>query len=536
MKKIILTISIIIMILFANTSLATNIEKALLYNDHYTKEYLYFNNGNKVKTAVIMYNNNGVKYPAYCVERLKDGVGELPSYEVQFKNKISDNGLWRIITNGYPYKTPSQMGLENADEAYFATKQAIYRYLENESVDYYAGGIGDEGKRVYNAIANLLNIGYNEENEYGEVNIFVEKIGKPQTQDEYFVQECQIKCDIDYKNIKITSDYKISDLNGNKFNIYIPIQVENPKVKLNIELDVNTKPLLYGEAYNPDYQDYIITGNSYENINNQLEIEIQTPKLYDIQIVKYDNNGELLEGAKFEILDKDNNVIDTVVTNDKGIGIIRNLEIGTYIIKEIEAPQYYLIDNTIRTVNLNKDEVIIFTNEKVEVLVDIEKTGTSETEPGLEVEYIFPKIENKSNTKLDNLIWVEELPKEVNIKEMHTGTYNQDINYSVFYEINGEWKLYGDDFSSRVNNKLEFNEKIDKIKVEFGKVDINFSVFDKPTITAIVNKELSQGDYFINSTSLTGYYKEKWNKDTSEHITIVYEKEEPPIILPKTGK
>ena len=39
-------------------------------------------------------------------------------------NKIEDEGLWRTIINGYPYKTPSQLGVANADDAYVATKLA----------------------------------------------------------------------------------------------------------------------------------------------------------------------------------------------------------------------------------------------------------------------------------------------------------------------------------------------------------------------------------------------------------------------------
>lgn len=536
MKKTFLTIFIILAILFANTSLAANLEKALLYNDHYTKEYLYFHNGNRVKTAVVMYNNNGEKYPAYCVERLKDGVGELPSYEVQLKNTMNDAGLWRIVTNGYPYKTPQQMGLENSDEAYFATKQAIYRYLAGEGMDYYAGGLGDDGKKVYNVIGKLLDIGNNGKEAYKEGNITIDKIGKAEFHEEYFIQECQVKYDLGYKKIKITSDYKISDIEGNKFKIYIPKQTQNPKVELNVEIEANTKPLLYGEAYNDNYQDYIITGYSYENINKSVELEVETPKLYKIQIVKQDKNGEALQNAKFEVRDKDKALVATAITNEKGEVIVEDLLAGTYTLKEIQAPEYYLIDTATKTIELKKDEKVIFTNDKIEIEVEIEKTGTKETEPGAEIEYIFPQIKNKSNIGLDNLIWIEELPKEVTINKMWTGTYNQDIIYNVFYEINGEWKLYKENLSSKVNNELEFSEKVDKIKIEFSKVDIDFAAVEQPRITAAVSKTLKQGDYFINNTSLTGYYKGKNHIDTSEHTTIVYEKEEPPVILPKTGK
>ncbi len=75
--------------------------------------------------------------------------GDVDDYEVAFRDTLNDDGLWRIVVNGYPYRTPEQMGLNNADEAYIAaTKQAIYRYLAGEDETYYGGGgIGTAGSR-----------------------------------------------------------------------------------------------------------------------------------------------------------------------------------------------------------------------------------------------------------------------------------------------------------------------------------------------------------------------------------------------------
>ena len=48
--------------------------------------------------------------------------GDVDDYEVAFRDTLNDDGLWRIVVNGYPYRTPEQMGLNNADEAYIATE------------------------------------------------------------------------------------------------------------------------------------------------------------------------------------------------------------------------------------------------------------------------------------------------------------------------------------------------------------------------------------------------------------------------------
>ncbi len=96
------------------------------------------------------------------LNRANQEYGDVDNYEVAFRDALNDNGLWRIVVNGYPYKTPAEMGLNNTDEAYIATKQAIYRYLDGTDETYYGGGgIGTAGTRVYNAIAHLLDLGYN---------------------------------------------------------------------------------------------------------------------------------------------------------------------------------------------------------------------------------------------------------------------------------------------------------------------------------------------------------------------------------------
>lgn len=556
MKKIFLTIFIIIILLTQSSLvMATQLEKALLYNDHYTKEYLYFENGNKVKTAVIMYNKDGKKYPAYCIERLKEGVGELPSYEVKFKEKINNDGLWRIVSNSYPYKTPPQMGLENTDEAYFATKQAIYRYMENEGIDYYAGGIGEEGIRVLNAIDNLLKIGYNGKEKYGDFNISINKLGDIKIDEKYFIQTCELKGNIDFNNLKIETldNAKLNIIDNKKFDIMIPRNLEISNIKLKVNINGNTKPLLYGEAYNENYQDYIITGESYENISKDIDINIETPKLAKIEIIKksaeynkYTNlkAEDYLEKAIFHIIDNKGNVCDILTTDEKGYAISKDLDLGTYIVKEIKAPEFYLLDEQEYKVNLSKNnEVITYTlyNNSVDIKVNIEKTGTKETESGKEIEYLFPRLENKSNIELDKLIWIEELPNEINIQKMWTGVYNKDIKYSVSYRIEGnnEWILFNKNLSSTNNHELDFsviNSKITNIMFEFTNVDKDFFTTISPKIIANVCTNLKQGDYFINKTSLEGYYKGEKDIATAEHTTIVYEKEEPPIILPKTGK
>ncbi|VEF48981.1 LPXTG-motif cell wall anchor domain-containing protein [Bacillus freudenreichii] len=51
--------------------------------------------------------------------------------------------------------------------------------------------------------------------------------------------------------------------------------------------------------------------------------------------------GNGLAGAKFNILDKDNKVVDTIITDEKGEATTKELRPGEYTLKEVDAPKGY---------------------------------------------------------------------------------------------------------------------------------------------------------------------------------------------------
>ena len=108
-----------------------------------------------VKTYFMEYNNLGTMYPAYCLDKYKTGVSEKDStYSVSVENAINDVQLWRILINGYPYKTIEELGVNNKEEAFTATKQAVYTYIhKNQLSDYEA--IGEAGQRTLNALYKI---------------------------------------------------------------------------------------------------------------------------------------------------------------------------------------------------------------------------------------------------------------------------------------------------------------------------------------------------------------------------------------------
>ncbi|MEK4407882.1 SpaA isopeptide-forming pilin-related protein [Bacillus sp. FSL L8-0642] len=91
----------------------------------------------------------------------------------------------------------------------------------------------------------------------------------------------------------------------------------------------------------------------------------------NLQIKKVDENDEniVLKDAKFDVIDKDNNVVATVTTNEKGIAEVKDLPFGDYFVKEISAPEGYIkVDTPVKVTidNTSVMKIVMKNTKKVE--------------------------------------------------------------------------------------------------------------------------------------------------------------------------
>ncbi|WP_411167570.1 collagen binding domain-containing protein [Clostridium sp. MB05] len=127
----------------------------------------------------------------------------------------------------------------------------------------------------------------------------------------------------------------------------------------------------------------------------KLDLVVKNYKLGSISIIKTDNKNKekLLQGAKFELRNLDNEVIETLTTNEKGEAKFTNIPYGEYKLVEIEAPKGYLLNNNeteikidreVKDINLNiENEEIPLIPEKPELLlgsISIKKVDSNNKE------------------------------------------------------------------------------------------------------------------------------------------------------------
>lgn len=276
-----------------------------------------------------------------------------------------------------------------------------------------------------------------------------------------------------------------------------------------------------------------------------------------IKVVKYSSEDnkytELisntpLENVVFEIIDSNNQVVDKITTNKDGIAITKDLLKGTYIVREIKQADYYLLNENVFEIEIkNHNEVIeqVVYNDSVDIDIEIEKTGFIETQNKDNIFYNFKNIHNKSNVPLDNFTWNDTLPIEaVRLDKIYTGTWNEELEYSVWYKTNKEdFKLFKDKLSTQEVYELDFNnlelqedEYVIEFEFRFGKVKIDFKEIESPIVFVNMLDNLKNGFTFTNNTKVSGNYLEEYIEDTDNWTTIIYNKEvKINEELPKTG-
>ena len=366
-----------------------------------------------VKTAHAVYQENGKEYPVYCLNRELHGVGDyIAKYDVENQEKIKDLGLWRVIINGYPYKTPEQLGTANEQEAYTATKQAIYCHIYNTRLEQYTA-INEAGIRTINAMNTILENAKNSTEDFNNTNINISQSNKwdiDKIENKYISKEYKISSNINIskfmlslenqpKETKITNldNQEKTEFNSNEsFKILIPISSleESGEFKVKIQTKMETKPIFFGKAPSGDLQDYALTAFSYEDVDKEITQKYEKNST-EIIIEKQDTETkELLKKAKFEILDNNKKIIRIAETNENGQMILSSLMPGTYYIREVNAPEGYVLDMKLHKIDISMNEKITLRvyNNKIIVINKEEDTEEPKKEE-IPVEEVVPNIE-----------------------------------------------------------------------------------------------------------------------------------------------
>ena len=412
-SKIIKTLIAIIMLLIQIFIICTKVKAANIGETKSLERgalgYYCIQKWNGNKWVYLTYNQtyytdtDGQRYIAYCLSPGLPGVGyvsgERETYSVKINNLLEDDRIWRVLKNGYPNKTVEDLGVETADDAYFATMQAINSILRGYTLEqarelYCVGQFAINGEKIediqrrgnktLNALFNLIDIGLNgTETRKQFLNASIKKVTELRDENDGFysqtfkvVSQSEISKYVVDKLENLPAGSFVADLQGNEkhifnggeeFKIMISKKFETEDIKGNISVNVTQKnyPIYYGTSQIEGCQDYALCNNSYSEVSLNSEIYAQVNKSR-LTILKTDvETQKPLQGVKFQVTYADG-TSNIYSTDENGKIVIANLRPETIKIKEVKPLEKYKLNNNEYEIklNYNEEKEIEIKNEK----------------------------------------------------------------------------------------------------------------------------------------------------------------------------
>ena len=427
---------------FAGTSLENALNKVHLYVKEGKGQQLLTWKGvidaDNFAPAIIVYRSeDGNEYPAYCANPNRPGVEDLiaKSYDVDVDKLDTDPHVWGVITNGYPYKSPQELGLSTEYQAYYATKMAVWATVHanySNLNDWKANG--SHNQPVEAAMKNLVAKGKANDVVYATwlaVNPKSQKAEVDSIDSNYYSQEFEIKSNVKIDSFKIVFDgnvpegVKATNLQNeeqetfsgdtNAIKVLIPKKDGGEqKGTFNViaKGKLENKAVMFGISHSGKKQDYYVAPIPFYNGDSIGKVTYyadgttpppdepkepdkpditDTPDTPDIpepgkglQILKVKaGTTQGLSGAVFRLTDADGGIIGDYVTDEQGEISIPDLAVGAYYVEEIVAPEGYLLDKNNHkdfVINTVDPVIITFANEEMAEL-EVKKVDADTGEP-----------------------------------------------------------------------------------------------------------------------------------------------------------
>ena len=464
--------------------------------------------------------DTGEKYPAFCVEPSKEGIGTGAgnSYDVTLTN-LSDPILWRMLYKGYVGTTYIDWNLECDDDLYFATKTAVHCFADGSTpTSKYEipnrVGHGDNvsledvqrrGQKVLQVAQAIYDYAHTSTENYKKASLnLIKKDTLYQStinEVDYLIQDCYLQSNKKLASYDIAisnfpSGTKIRDSSNNTFhstsnpNFKIAIPINNisenfrGSVKI-INAKVKSYPIFYANSEDENTQNYIIC-DPLETTSLRFTLNINAYKS-GINLLKIDTQtNKPLPGVTFNIKYDNGTNIGDFTTDNNGNIFVNNLKQGNIIITEKSTLDEYVLNTIPYEIALKYGEIKNITiqnnfkkgNLKI---IKLDKDNNNIFIPNIEFELL------DSNKNLINIYKTNE-NGEIFINNLNIGNYYlREINSSnsLYYPLDKDIKVTIDWNKTTIKfieNELKKGQikiiKIDKDNNEIKLPGVIFEIID----------------------------------------------------------
>ena len=217
-----------------------------------------------------------------------------------------------------------------------------------------------------------------------------------------------------------------------------------------------------------------------------IELTFENTKILGkINILKVDgaDEGVKLSGAVFEVKDSEGTVVDTITTDENGVGTSKELPYGSYTVAEVSAPSGYELSGEARNVTIDSNgEIIELTFENTKILGKINILKVDSADEGVKLPGAVFEVKDFQGTVVDTITTDEN--GVGTSKELPYGSYTvAEVSAPSGYELSGESKNVTIDSNGQIieltfkNSKLLGSIAIEKVDSEDSEIKLKGAEF-----------------------------------------------------------
>ncbi|MGN7197811.1 SpaA isopeptide-forming pilin-related protein [Bacillus mycoides] len=379
----------------------------------YSPEY-----GKDVRTELL---KNASGQIAYClVYGLKSPNGQdLP------ESGRTNDIVYRVLLNGYPQKSPEELGVSTLEQAHYSTQLALWNSLgqintaelqfKDAAVEKATKAIihaADQSQDTQDVYMNVVPTDKKEaqlNGEYFETTTYAVQTNAKKGTFKVQMNNAPQGTRVVTEQGEAKEMFQI----GEKFRIQVPKSSKSNELSLKVVSNLTNYNAIAYKGTETIQDATVLLERSTEQVSTDLQVYWKANG--SIKVMKVDENKKPLPGAVFEVLNSNQEVMGTITADKNGVAELGNLELGTYTIKEVKAPVGYVLDSTPKSFEVKTGEVAVIEmkNEQIKgnvQLLKVDQDGKKKLEGA-----VFILADAKGNsiheytTDKDGLIKVDNL-------------------------------------------------------------------------------------------------------------------------------
>ncbi|MGR5968231.1 SpaA isopeptide-forming pilin-related protein [Bacillus paranthracis] len=392
----------------------------VINHEKYSMDWAYSPQyGKDVRTELL---KNASGQIAYC---LVYGLQSPSGQDLPEAGKTNDV-VYRVLLNGYPQKSPEELGVSTWQQAHYSTQLALWNSLgqiNTAELQFKDAAV----EKATKAIIHAANQSQDTQDVY--MNVVPTDKKEAQLNGEYFeTTTYAVQTNAKKGTFKVqmnnapqgtrvvTEQGEAKEMFqiGEKFRIQVPKSSKSNELSLKVVSNLTNYNAIAYKGTETIQDATVLLERSTEQVSTDLQVYWKANG--SLKVMKVNENKKPLPGAVFEVFNSNQEVMGTITADKNGVAELGNLELGTYTVKEVKAPTGYVLDETPKTFEVKTGEVAVIEMKNVQIkgnvqLLKVDQDGKKKLEGA-----VFTLADSKGNsisehtTDKNGVIKVENLP------------------------------------------------------------------------------------------------------------------------------